>query len=68
MANITLQTIESLPMVEEVNENTSLVGWDGTQTVRVPNVVTFNPEDQAAGLVNVDERGVMMPGGSSEHH
>lgn len=63
MANITLQTIESLPLVEEVNENTSLVGWDGTQTVRVPNVVTFNPEDQAAGLVNVDEHGVLQPQG-----
>lgn len=32
---ITLQTIESLPLVEEVNENTSLVGWDGEKTVRV---------------------------------
>lgn len=34
---ITLQTIESLPLVEEVNENTSLVGWDGEKTVRVAN-------------------------------
>lgn len=25
--------------------------------------VTYNTEDQAAGLVNVDERGVMLPGG-----
>ena len=32
---ITLQTIESLPLIEEVNENTSLVGWDGEKTVRV---------------------------------
>lgn len=32
---ITLQTIETLPLVEEVNENTSLVGWDGEKTVRV---------------------------------
>ena len=32
---INLQTIESLPLVEEVNENTSLVGWDGEKTVRV---------------------------------
>ena len=32
---INLQTIETLPLVEEVNENTSLVGWDGEKTVRV---------------------------------
>lgn len=25
--------------------------------------VTYNTEDQAAGLINVDEKGVMMPGG-----
>lgn len=32
---INLQTVESLPLVEEVNENTSLVGWDGEKTIRV---------------------------------
>ena len=35
MSNINLKTIGSLPLAEEVNENTSLVGWDGEKTVRV---------------------------------
>lgn len=48
MANITLQTIESLPLAEEVNENTSLVGWDGTQTVRVPKDMVGRSESPSS--------------------
>lgn len=49
MANITLQTIESLPLVEEINENISLVGWDGEKTVRVAKDMVGGSELPEAG-------------------
>lgn len=36
MSEITMKTIESLPIVEEPAEGASLVGWNNGQTVRVP--------------------------------
>lgn len=36
MSEITMKTIESLPMVEKPVEGASLVGWNNGQTVRMP--------------------------------
>lgn len=36
MSEITMKTIESLPLVEEPVEGASLVGWNNGQTVRMP--------------------------------
>ena len=36
MSEITMKTIESLPIVEEPAEGASLVGWNNGQTVRMP--------------------------------
>lgn len=36
MSEITMKTIETLPLVEEPAESASLVGWNNGQTVRVP--------------------------------
>lgn len=36
MSEITMKTIETLPLVEEPAESASLVGWNNGQTVRMP--------------------------------
>ena len=36
MSEITMKTIETLPLVEEPAEGASLVGWNNGQTVRMP--------------------------------
>ena len=36
MSEITMKTIETLPLVEEPAESASLVGWNNGRTVRVP--------------------------------
>lgn len=36
MSEITMKTIETLPLVEEPAEGASLVGWNEGQTVRMP--------------------------------
>lgn len=59
MSEITMKTIESLPLVEEPAEDASIVGWNNGKTVRMPVgaigggtkgiVFTYAWDDSASG-------------------
>lgn len=57
MSNINLQTIESLPLVNEATDNTSLVAFDGEKTVRLTknSIIDIPPitEENDTGFLRV---------------
>lgn len=63
MSEITMKTIETLPLVEEPAEGASIVGWNNGQTVRMPVgavggskgiVITATYEEGEASSVSLD--------------
>jgi hypothetical protein len=57
MSEITMKTIESLPLVEEPAEGASLVGWSEGRTVRMPIDAVGGSKGIVFTIENMEEMG-----------